>query len=316
MGGLRESKREVPKSITFFMVVTNRDAHIASYAIKSFQKVAILSEQYEWKLVVFANCLSEAKRDDTFPVWRTYPYVEIIDYTKDDAEIKNSEGPYLNCGEVWKYAFNNCDSDYLCLVDADFEIFHPQFVVELLRILEDFPAVGIMAADYSPNSLVHYVYDGTVYYAKERCHTWFCFYKRNVLKIDESLETCHKTINGLLISYDHTAYFQEQCFLKHDVIFQGLSAMTQEYVDDYIHYAAFSKNRTLDTQKKIARFRRFAILSRIGIYSVINPHGTMGKILRYPNKLVKKIFHRLFMRMYGSVQKERTLPNPVNPLDS
>lgn len=314
MDMLRE--REVPKSITFFMVVTNRDAHLASYAIKSFHKLAPISKQYEWKLVVFANCLSTTKRLEVFSEWRSWPYVDIIDYAKEQSEINNYQGPYLRAEDCWKYAFRICTTDYLCIVDADFEIFHPQFVFEILRVLEAYPAVGIMSADSSPDLLTYESYSNKMIFAKCRCHTWFCFYKHFVLQLDESVDYHSEDFSGLPVSYDRTAYFQEQCFLKHKVLSLGLSAMTSAYQNDYIHYGAFSKNVTINTPRKVARFRRVAVLAKLGVYWVINPHGRLGRSVFFPNKLLTKFFTRLFTRLYGRSQNERSKVNPVNPLDS
>src|SRR5215471_1916640 len=74
------------KPITFFMIVTNRDALIADYAIRSYYRIYDRRDG-RWSgdrftLLVYSNCLSKANRERYFEAWRRIPFVQLYDNTE------------------------------------------------------------------------------------------------------------------------------------------------------------------------------------------------------------------------------------------
>ena len=69
------------KTITFFMLVTPRDAILADYSIRSFRKLQSVLQAYDWVLQVYLNCLTDDFKKKYVARWKKLPYVQLIDNT-------------------------------------------------------------------------------------------------------------------------------------------------------------------------------------------------------------------------------------------
>ena len=66
--------------VTFFMLVTNRDALIANYCVKSYQSIQDnFKYDIPFVLYIYCNCLDDATTQKYVPEWSRFDYVEIFD---------------------------------------------------------------------------------------------------------------------------------------------------------------------------------------------------------------------------------------------
>jgi hypothetical protein len=171
------------------MLVTNRDACLASYSIQSYKKLIPALTGYNWKLIVYLNCLKEEFKKQYADEWKKYPFVEIIDnsefvnadelipgnsMTSAEGWTKLIEGKYEPCGVVWTREFRVFDSDYWATVDADFELLSADFVVEALKILKENENIVAVSSDFSDNQHVYDSFSNENIIAMKRYQTWFC----------------------------------------------------------------------------------------------------------------------------------------------
>jgi len=304
------------KSIQFFMLVTNRDAYIASYAIKSYNLVVSVLKNYDWKLTVYLNCIKQNFKDTIVNDWRKYNYVEIIDnemfvnknnfipgtsYSKDGGYVyitANAE-PY---DEIWTREFRNFKTDYWVTVDADFEILKPDFIVSAFKMLENDNNLAVISSDFSENTYTFDSYSKEYILAMKRYHTWFCIYK-NISKICNTPHYYYKEeYYGVRLSFDSACKFQYDLRDKYGY---SMKAVDKKYYSSYIHYGQFSNNSSLDTLKKINRYRKTAILAYKGIF------GNNWII----DKIIKKIFLYIHNYLYKNFKKELGKYNYNSELD-
>ena len=69
--------------VTFFMIVTPRDAVIADYAVRSYAKV----KDVDFSLVVYSNYLLPEQKTYFFPRWEAFPFVDIARNPHHDADL-------------------------------------------------------------------------------------------------------------------------------------------------------------------------------------------------------------------------------------
>jgi hypothetical protein len=283
------------------MLVTNRDAYLASYAIKSYQKLKKCLNNFSWKLVVYMNNLKEEFKQIYRKEWGKLDYVELIDNTEfididelipgnfvksEEGLIKLIEGKYEPGCVVWTREFRNFQSDYWVTVDADFEILSPQFIIEGFQKLENNKNIILISSDYSDNSHRFDTYSNENIIAMKRYHTWFCIYKKEAQKCKTSHFYYQEIVHGLYLSFDDGAKFQwdlrEQFGYK-------MESVDRKYQWGFIHYGAFSKNNSLDTEKKVCLYRIITLLSHRGIMGSKN---IVDKIIRKSFKIIHKIIYR------------------------
>jgi hypothetical protein len=289
------------KSIIFFMLVTNRDTYLASYSIKSYQKLINCLNNFSWKLVVYMNNLKEKFKKTYLEEWRKYDYVEIIDNAEfinvdelvpgnvvksDEGWPKAIEGKYEPCGVVWTREFRNFNSDYWVTVDADFEILSPQFIVKAFESLENNKNIVAISSDYNDNCHVYDSFSNENIIAMKRYNTWFCIYKKEAQKCKTSHFYYQEIVHGLRLSFDEGAKFQWD--LREQFGYE-MEAVDNKYQKQFIHYGAFSKNRSLDTEKKVSFYRIISILSHKGI---MEKNNIIDKIVRRGFRILHKILYK------------------------
>jgi hypothetical protein len=76
----KECNKMDSAKITFFMLVTNRDALIADYCVKSYQSLHNkFKDEIPFVLYIYCNCLDDATKQKYVPQWSAIDCVEIFD---------------------------------------------------------------------------------------------------------------------------------------------------------------------------------------------------------------------------------------------
>jgi hypothetical protein len=254
----------VTPEVTFFMIVTPRDAVIADYAVRSYARVRNL----DFTLHVYSNYLLPEQKAYFFPRWERLPFVQIARNSHQDADIaaigsridaERLEGPFEYCDPIWDRELGKFTTPFVATVDADFEIIRQTFVHVLMRRLRGEPDLVAMSTDYSPSGVVFEPYTGNTIILNERNHTWFCIYRHQAFEVSQVSHAFHREmLVGAPIErncWDSCAYFQKS--LRDSGL--RLDHLHGKHRRDFIHYGAFSKNTTV-TRESVATFRRLAIL--------------------------------------------------------
>jgi len=290
------------------MLLTNRDFFIALHSIKSYRKLLPVLKFYDWKLVLYLNCIKDSYKDKIYKLSLKYDYIDIINNIKyvnpdeltpgkivysKEGWPKHIEGKFEPCGVVWTREFQNFTSDYWVTVDADFEILSPNFIIDAFEKLENDENLILFASDYNENVLF-----AENYYLMKRYHTWFCIYKKIAQKCKTSLFAFSEITDGTTYMYDECSKFQWD--LREQF---GYNMMASEKKASFIHYGAFSKNVTLDTQKKVNLYRIITLLAYFGLqYSTIS---IINRFIRKINKYIRKFFQVIHNKKYKKQLIER-----------
>jgi hypothetical protein len=304
---MAENINDVQKTIVFFMLVTNRDTYLAKYSIKSYEKLKNCLNNFSWKLVIYCNNLKEKFKQTYMEQWKKLAYVEVIDNTdfvninelipggiieSEENWKKSIEGKYEPCGVVWTREFRNFNSDYWVTVDADFEILSPAFVIAAFERLEKDKNLVAMSSDFNDNQHCYDSFSNENIVAMKRYYTWFCIYKKEAQKCKTSHFYYQEIVHGLRLSFDEAAKFQWD--LREEFGYE-MGAVDKKYQMQFIHYGAFSKNNSLDTEEKIRLYRIITILSHRGLT------GNNNII----DKIVRRVFRIIHKMKYKNISKER-----------
>jgi hypothetical protein len=305
------------KSIVFFMLVTNRDTYLANYTIKSYQKLTNCLNNFSWKLVVYMNNIKEKFKLAYVNEWKKLDYVEIVDNTEfvnidelipgnivesDEGQKLSLEGNYeLGCA-VWTREFRKFESDYWVTVDADFEILSPQFVVDAFERFKNNNKIIAISSDYNDNYYTFDSYSNKNIMAMKRYNTWFCIYSKEAQKCRTSHFYYKEIVHGLCFSFDDAAKFQWD--LREQFGYE-MEAVDKRYHRQFIHYGAFSKNNSLDTERKVNLYRIITILSHRGL---TGSNNIIEKITRRTFRIIHKI-------LYKRISSERGKYNYHSKLD-
>jgi hypothetical protein len=268
--------RAVPET-TFFMIVTPRDAVIADYAVRSYEKL----RGHDFTLLVYSNYLLPEQKAYYFPRWERLPFVEIARNDHHDADLRGIneritadalEGPFEYCDPLWDRELRKIDTPYVATVDADFEIFSARFLGRMMAQLRADPDMVGMSTDYSPREVVHEPYSGNTIILNERNHTWFCIYKHMAFERSQVSQAFHREmLPGAEVErncWDSCAYFQKS-LRDQGLRFEYLHGAFRR---DFIHYGAFSKNTSV-TRESVRLFR---IIARVEN----NVPGRVAAVLR------------------------------------
>jgi len=258
------AERQRSPEVTFFMIVTPRDAVIADYAVRSYARIKDL----DFTLYVYSNYLLPDQKAYYFPRWEALPFVHVARNPHHDADIAaiggriaehKLEGPFEYCDPIWDRELPKLTTPYVATVDADFEIIRPRFLTTMMRRLRAETDLVAMSTDYSPTGVVFEPYTGNTIILNERNHTWFCIYRYQAFELSQVSHAFHREmLVGAPVErncWDSCAYFQKS--LRDRGL--RLDHLHGKYSRDFIHYGAFSKNTTV-TRESVATFRRLAIL--------------------------------------------------------
>lgn len=298
------------KSIQFFMLVTPRDVLIAEYAIRSFCKVETVLTDYDWKLRVYMNCLGEEQKIGLQQFTKDYKYVELIDNAAyvnpaeiipgqkvlfDGISTRPYEGKYEIGCVVWEREFRRFESDYWCIVDADFEILQPDFIRYAIDQLESDDELYLYATDYCEKRKFFNTYSYEYVLSMPRYATWLCIYKKECQQCVTPLYYHEEMHDGEKWVWDDTGKFQEDLKAQTSCRYGSINTIEPlgkrlNYTYQYIHYGMFSKNASLQTRRDIKRFRRVKLLSYIGI-ECFHRKSIINKCVRY-------IYICIYMKKY------------------
>jgi hypothetical protein len=255
--------------ITFFMIVTDRDVLIADYSIKSFSLLGDL----KFKLMVFCNWVTSPNRARYFEKWRRcYPFIEIIEpewMTEENRPGGASsygyglEGPYERCEIPWDRELPKYKSKYYATIDADFEILNPEFINVMLDKLEKSATAGWIGTDQTMDRYYTYRDIPGKNMLHSRIDTWCAIYKRETLACNVSHlyyeeKSSDEDVNDDI--WDSSGFTQLAMRYIHG--YQEL-CISRDFQYQFIHYAAFSKNKHLD-ESNIDMYRQLMILRKIG----------------------------------------------------
>jgi hypothetical protein len=301
--------------VTFFMLVTNRDVSIADYAVKSYKKVHDeFKDKLPFVLYIYCNCLTEDIKQKYIPKWTQYDYVQLFDnyaktqlmniragetITSPEGVDRVRDGWCENYDELWTSELRKFQTDYVATVDADFEILSPYFIGEMMDALDSDPQlIGISSDYFAGHSKYYDSYSGRVINLAERWNTWFCIYKREAFNCKTS-HFYYEEIdpNGETLVFDSAAYFQHR--LITDFAYR-LSVVDSKCRDNFIHYGALSKNKTLN-ENNIWLYRQAAILRRNGLRIPLND-TPVAKVF---NKFVKKAADLFILTYFHEAERSR-----------
>ena len=305
------------------MLVTNRDAYIADYSIRSYRKLIPALKNYNWKLVIYLNCIKKEFKNKYLRKWTNYSYAEIIDNSEfvdaeklipgqeviDNYGNKSSlEGKFERGCAVLEREFRKFESDYWATVDADFEIISPDFILEGLKQLEQNKKLAVFSSDSNDTAYdVYEPYSDDYIIASRRHHTWFCIYKRECQKCTTSHFYYEEKLNGKRYSYDDGAKFQYDLEEKYGYSLLSATKLNNTFCYSFIHYGAFSKNDSLNKPIKILLYRCIVFLSHRGII-FLNPTCIINKCFRYFGRKLMRIF-------YEKINNERRIYHYTSKLD-
>src|SRR5262249_30737136 len=162
----KESTKWDNAKITFFMLVTNRDALMADYCVKSYQSLhKKFKDEMPFVLYIYCNCLDCATKQKYVPQWSRFSYVQIFDNQEKMKNIKIRAGETItspegidrvrdgwceNYDELWTSELKKFKTDYIATVDADFEVLKPNFIKNMIDVLDQDPNLIGMSSDYTP----------------------------------------------------------------------------------------------------------------------------------------------------------------------
>ena len=298
-------------NVTFFMLVTNADALIADYAIRSYRLLE--RAEIDFRLRVYGNCLSPRVRDRYFPRWEKYPFVELDDnrahitpeYPKAGVLISSPEGysfplygDWESCPTIWGRELRKLPTPFVATVDADFEILDPAFVKWSLERLRAAPDLAGVSSTYGPDRPAHHeTYSRRTVFMHQRWDTWFCIYRKACLNAGVSPYLYEE------IAADGKAHVYDACSrLQHALLAQGwrFEAAGPECQNQFIHYTSFGQNQNVTT-RTIAAYRRYRILMHRGLIPRLGFKGARGRL----NRWVGYGVYELFMRRFGGVDRAR-----------
>ena len=255
------------KTITFFMIVTNHDALMADYAIKSYYRLYDRKDT-PWSgdhftLLVYANCLDQANRDRYLPAWRRFPFVQVYDNTAKARTMHLKAGDVIvspegiprerdssceNYDELWTTELRKIETPYCATVDADFELLDTGFYLAMMNELERDERIIGCSCRYDPDRVVSDSYSGETIQLAERWHTCFCIYKKSAHLCTVSHFYYQQMLpNGMRYCYDSAGYFQHH--LTHTYGWT-LKAVGDEYSHHFIHYGALEESFSLTVEHR------------------------------------------------------------------
>ncbi len=298
---------------TLLMLVTDADCPIANYSIRSYRNLWAIYRGF--RLRVYANSLTRANKRRYFRRWRSYPFVVLIDnetngivrprngelFTTPEGIQMRYEGNCEHQEQVWAREQRACDTDFFGTVDADFELLGGTFIPEMLARLKADTSLAACSTDYSPTVEGYFdSYSNSVMTLSERWHTWCCIYRRDVRKYLDVVSPAYferRLADGTKHVFDSYAHFQS---VLRDRFGFRFDALGQDYGYQYIHYGAFSKNRSLGPWT-VALYRWAAIANGPGL---VRSKGQLGDLV---NGLARNCGRYLFSRYFTRIVEERSV---------
>lgn len=243
--------------LTSIMIITPLDFGIAKYCLASLKEHKRLLPNFS--VLVYLNGLSEVQENQLLTIIDGTSWLSISNRSKlqkiaDNIEVGEwyhteeggtalRQGKYEGPEEIWSRELVRLDLPLVGMIDADFEIFNPSFISQMIDAFADDEKLAIFATDYSPTQKLFETYSQKPALVMERWHTWFCIYRKAALEQnhDFSYREFADETSDLPIKYDHSAWLQKR------LIENGWCAreLKRSQQWQYLHYGAFAKNKSL-----------------------------------------------------------------------
>jgi hypothetical protein len=319
-------------SITFLMPVTDRDLVIADYAVQSYELLHDIDVPF--KLLIYLNNITSTLKERYVSRWKRFSYVDILDrglteaypegpsadHEEDDETARRYyagalyagrkayrfEGPWERHDRIMDRELKQIDSSLIATVDADFEILRSDFIQYILARMRSDENLKVMSSDYDPTRVFETDAFGTGYcYLQERYHTWFCIYKRDVIDFPEShrYRDVFDEKSGEYLAWDTSAYFQKR--LREEL---GATMETTEQFDrSFIHYAAFSKNRSVGSHN-VRVYRAMKVASKVPLLRQRWSYDERRKLLRRLDwSVTRRLAPRMLSLLFDETERRRPL---------
>jgi hypothetical protein len=317
---LRSEEGPAHSGVSFLMVVTPRDAELARYSIRSLRLLHGLD--FRWDVTVFLNGVSEKAEKAIRRQCVREPRVSVKSNADDrqhwNPEIPGGtmyehtasnvsemrEGPYESAAAVWTRELPTLPGNYVCQIDADFEVLSPTFLAEMKSALDTRRELAVVSVVRCPTVQDYFdSYSNSHCTLAGRAATWCAMWRRACISDPPGFWYREETKpDGRIVKYDHGAYLQ-QALGQQGYSFAGIREITSRPAAAFegIHYGAFSKNRSL--RGVMLAFYR---ISRIAIFN--------GYIHKHKNPRIAEVFNRIGKRMYalfgfeGATSERQTYP--------
>lgn len=241
--------------------------------------------------------------------------------------------PMLTCDESWDIGLRSTFSDYFVTVDDDFEIIQDKFIPFMFEYLENNKNIQILSVDKTTNHVYYDTYSKQTINARERNDTWFCIYRkisdktlshrvvdyyenkfgnRVLFDFENEASDWSEYISGVENNnatrevWDSAGWMQKSIREKcdsNDII--CLHDISPNFNNAYIHYAAYSKNKSINSPLKTAIYRYLFIKKSIGFEFLPT------KL----NMITKKIHNIIYKFTFINATKERQFDNSKSLLD-
>lgn len=327
------------------MVVTNRTIYLSDYCIKSYVLAYNhLKTKYDVELKVYLNCVNLFKYQKYIDKWKKFDFV-VIEFSElkfTDFEFDGSHYILKLNGKKYLYPFEFCEpfdrefqnfkSDYFINVDDDFEILNPRFISKILNVLDEKSNLGILSTNRTSTSNYYDNFTEDEIILHERNDTWFCAFKKESRVLGVSTHPVDQFIydNGDVFIWDYentdwntyfekgkkkgigkrhvwdgNAFLQEKIREKFNSKIIALSDIDSKFELDFIHYASFTQNNSIDSPLKVYFYRKLAINNKVGF-------KYLPKKL---NNIAKKINNKLFKLYFQNAINERKRSSSKSKLD-
>lgn len=262
-------------STEFFMIVTPVDLGIAHYSIPALARLVQRSD--EFRATVYCNGLSPDQVAHIAAVTQAHARFSYTDntsrmrslhgdirvgewYTTEAGNRELREGRYENCGEIWSRELVKSSAQLIVTVDADFEVLDVEFALKMIDAVIDDESLAFYSTDLRSETTMYESYSQKQAVVAEVYATWFCVYRRDALvKSHDFTPAEEHSEDRLPVIYDHAARLQKALITDHG--YRGC-AIERVYRNQFLHYGAFAKNRTLS-----GHTLSFYRLMRIGVHN-------------------------------------------------
>jgi len=293
----------VQPELTLFMLVTNRDCVIANYAVHSYRKLWDLYNSFV--LEIYANCLTPENKRRYFPKWKRLSYVSIRDNESErqvvrrkGAHFSTPEGLQLRFAEscehydeVWTREHQLAKTPFWATVDADFEVLEPHFLPRMMDMVRGDTSIAGVSTDYSPTNDNYFdTYSNAIIRLNERWHTWCCIYRQETGRYLRDVSSFY--FERILPDEKRDA-FDSYANVQQHLLQSGyrMAVLPSEFQRQFIHYGAFSKNRSI-TRGNVHLYRRLAIAAQRGLVSP----AVSYRLNAFTSRASRRVFNSLFSK--------------------
>jgi hypothetical protein len=300
------------------MIITPPDAGIAKYSLRALKKN--LRSLPDCSLMIYQNGLSEQQEHEIASITHGTGWLSVSNgdkvsqisksnigknYTTDQGATALRVGLYENYNEVWSRELVRLDSPLIGMIDSDFEIFDISFIPDMLAGFANDDKLAFFSTEHSQTQEVFETYSQTRALVMERWHTWFCIYRKAALEQnhDFSYKELRDEASGLPMKYDSAAWLQKLLVEKG---WRGRE-IERSHEWKYIHYGAFSQNRTL-SRTKLALYRIFRIMQHNG-FRHLHQSEFASKQLR---RIGRRAYRGLRLQVYDA-QRSRYIFEQRSP---